>query len=169
MISILLKDLADRVQEANLSVELETAALMTYAETAFHFGSSTQTVRRKVARGTLPTVRIGRRVLIPRSALEPAGRLTLKPAARKARTAEFKRLTVPAGSDMDVVEVLGACAGKFLHAGYHVTIDISDGEAITATVEAMAKKVESFLHANPGAAWRFSDVGLAPERPVGAS
>lgn len=46
-------------------------------------GLSTRTVRRRIADGTVPAVRVGRRILIPAEALATLGRpLTVAKAAR---------------------------------------------------------------------------------------
>jgi excisionase family DNA binding protein len=63
---------------------MSDAAYLTAAEAASHLGISLRTVRRRIADGSLPSVRIGRAVRIPAAALELLPALPAGTAAREA-------------------------------------------------------------------------------------
>jgi excisionase family DNA binding protein len=72
---------------------MSDAAYFTAADAALRLGISLRTVRRRIADGSLPTVRIGRAVRIPAAALElpaalPAGAVTRESVAPYVTDAE---------------------------------------------------------------------------------
>jgi excisionase family DNA binding protein len=63
---------------------MSDAAYLSAADAALQLGISLRTVRRRIADGSLPTVRIGRAVRIPAAALELPAALPAGAAAREA-------------------------------------------------------------------------------------
>ena len=63
---------------------MNDAAYLSAADAALQLGISLRTVRRRIADGSLPTVRIGRAVRIPAAALELPTALPVGAAAREA-------------------------------------------------------------------------------------